>query len=188
MQLAITKYISIKTILPLVLNPKHIKVCFHFLNFPLIKFHLRGFHLLQNIFSGPSFTNAYSSYNSYNDGDKKVCQVKQVFMGMHEYKFFCTFSCNAVWKIASSNEILNKLYFLFAKEKSANLVKKIIISECKQNISTSKLPPPCSFKRVHICVRDQFYFICNLLIIQLAKEYFQFLLFDIFLNVLYKVK
>ena len=86
-RLAITKYISIKTILPLVLNPKHIKVCFHFLNFPLIKFHLRGFHLLQNIFSGPSFTNAYSSYNSYNDGDKKVCQVKQVFMGMHEYNF-----------------------------------------------------------------------------------------------------
>ena len=145
--------------------------------------------MLQNIFSGPSFTNAYSSYNSYNDGDKKVCQVKQVFMGMHEYKFFCTFSCNAVWKIASSNEILNKLYFLFAKEKSANLVKKIIISECRQNISTSKLPPPCSFKRVHgtpslhICVRDQFYFISNLLIIQLAKKYFQFLLFDIFLDI-----
>ena len=54
---------------------------------------------------------------------------------------FCIFSSNAVWKIARSFEILNKLYFLFAKEKSANLVKKIIISECRQNISTIQSPP-----------------------------------------------
>ena len=85
--LIILRNISIKIHFAACFELKHIIVYFHFLNFPLIKFHLRGFHLLQKFFSGPSFTNAYSSYNSYNDGDKKVCQVKQVFMGMHEYNF-----------------------------------------------------------------------------------------------------
>ena len=43
----ILRNISIKIHFAACFELKHIKVCFHFLNFPLIKFHLRGFHLLQ---------------------------------------------------------------------------------------------------------------------------------------------
>ena len=68
----------------------------------------------------------HTSYNN-NDGDKMVCQVKQVFMGIHEYEFSLP-SCNA-WKIASS-QIIEWTLFLVAKEKSTNLAKKIIISQC----------------------------------------------------------
>ena len=171
--LVILRNISIKIHFAACFELKHIKVCFHFLNFPLIKFHLRGFHLLQK----------FSLAHHLQMHTRHIIAIMMVIRRYAKLNkclwacmniIFCIFSSNAVWKIARSFEILNKLYFLFAKEKSANLVKKIIISECRQNISTSKLPPPCSFKRVHICVRDQFYFISNLLIIQLAKEYFLF--------------
>jgi len=85
--LVILRNISIKIHFAACFELKHIKVCFHFLNFPLIKFHLRGFHLLQK-FSLAHHLQMHTRHNSYNDGDKKVCQVKQVFMGMHEYNFF----------------------------------------------------------------------------------------------------
>ena len=156
----ILRNISIKIHFAACFELKHIKVCFHFLNFPLIKFHLRGFHLLQK----------FSLAHHLQMHTRHIIAIMMVIRRYAKLNkclwacmniIFCIFSSNAVWKIARSFEILNKLYFLFAKEKSANLVKKIIISECRQNISTSKLPPLCSFKRVHICVRDQFYFISN---------------------------
>ena len=55
----------------------------------------------------------HTSYNN-NDGDKMVCQVKQVFMGIHEYEFSLP-SCNA-WKIASS-QIIEWTLVLVAKRK-----------------------------------------------------------------------
>jgi len=60
-------------------------------------------------------------------------------MGMHEYEFLLYLSCNA-GRLPVPRNIKHTL-FSFAKEKSTNLVKKIIISECSKNLNKQVSAP-----------------------------------------------
>jgi hypothetical protein len=99
----------------------------------LIKFNLQEFHLLQNIFWSIIY--------------KYIRRIITIMMVIRRYaklnkclwacmnmNFCCTFSCNA-GRLPVPRNIKHTLFSFFAKQKSTNLVKKIIISECSQNLN-----------------------------------------------------
>ena len=104
----------------------------------LIKFNLQEFHLVQNIFRSIIY--------------KYIRRIITIMMVIRRYaklnkclwacmnmNFCCTFP--VMLEDCQLPEILSILYFLVHKEKPTNLVEKIIISECSQNLNKQDSAP-----------------------------------------------
>ena len=112
----------------------------------------------------------HTSYNNNNDGDKKVCQLKQVFMGMYMNSWIFLLPRYNSGRLPVPRKYQIK-YIFCDKKKSTNLTKKIIISKCNKNLN-EHVYAQCSFKILHMSNRGWFLKSSNVMLPTILSTFF----------------